>query len=257
MNRILITTQNLSWHRRQHWQLSSLLQQRGDVPAIRVLTHSHVSDPYNEIAEKMKYIFIGKGLDVTRCMWDTEEDDREGFSYRSNVRTWDYQNLPDDCEWLLFTDPDMVFHPDFFATLQENIDKMTTWDKCIAICREMCDVPPSVLDAESYDAPIEDAADKIRVWNTNAKRVDAKGARPSSLGVGFFQLLHIPRIKELGITHYGTPNADKNIFHPKRKHYRTFSDKSVRKAFGVLGTRLLKPVYHIGHSKERKPDECF
>lgn len=255
--RILITCQSYGWFKRHYWQLSSILEQVGDIPPIRIRIHTWYLDPFLKLGQDMIVKFRALGLDIEQLKWDSDTEDEEGFAYRSNIRTWDYNNLPDDCEWLLFTDPDMVYHPQFFETFKINIDKMSTFEKCIAICREMCEVPDKVIDAENYNEPIKDVIEKIKGYNQNPKRIDTKKASPSSLGVGFFQLLHIPRIKELGITNYGTINADKNIHHPKRSHFRTFSDKSVRKTFGILGTRLFRPVYHLNHSKKRDINECY
>lgn len=107
-----------NFQKRLCWMLSSIAQQSGKVPSIRV---NVASLKYNgkptteEVLEEFKQYFSVKHV---------QYEDREEIAYRGIVRNRQIKESLGD--WLFFADSDYVYHPQFFESLANKLEPNDT-----------------------------------------------------------------------------------------------------------------------------------
>ncbi len=250
---IEISFQNFEFHKRAWWMLSSILQQRphGEhgVPRLGVVMSVHRDDAHPDMLGALIETFGNPGfLRVERYTGD-------GYFYRGQTRNTDIQNS--QAKWILFSDSDMLFHPDFFSRLwSEVIPGHTGSGTLLTAPRHNMDTGEAyrLADGEPYGRrPIAGAFD--RCWE---HRVGYSG-RGRAPGAGYFQLVERSHLIEAGIE-YSSPTADRPISAEKGNKF--FSDiRFRRKLNGVVALKrppdangmrdVLPPILHMNHLRKR------
>jgi hypothetical protein len=253
--RIEICTHNWRFHRRQWWQLSSIAQQIDPPEIINTLNFWKEEEPeYEQIRYEMIRTFDNKVTMNTRYWTDP------GFQYRYNVRTHDLQNTTAD--WLLWTDPDILFHPHFFRKLARKLETYKHEGKVLSVRRISVENGNELIDSQDYreGRVVENAVEKTGLYHAE------NGG--STVGAGYFQLINVQSLRERGITEYpnspGEASGDRSLWEWKSKHkplYRTYSDKAFRKLVGRRKFNFKCPIYHLEHyrrgEKEFENYGCF
>lgn len=101
------------YQKRLTWMLSSILQQKGDIPNI-IVNISHTDDDGNPTTEQVCKFFSDKGLNIVETKVTREE-----VSNRALARN--KQATATTADWILFADSDMVYSEYFFDDLQKRL----------------------------------------------------------------------------------------------------------------------------------------
>ena len=101
------------YQRRLTWMLSSIFQQKGDVPNI-IVNISHTDNDGTPTTEEVCNFFRSKGLNIV----ETKVTEKE-VSNRAVARN--KQSTATTADWILFADSDMVYSEDFFDDLQKKL----------------------------------------------------------------------------------------------------------------------------------------
>jgi hypothetical protein len=228
------------FEKRFRYVLSSLNQQL-DNPfnmSIKVASHK-TEDNFKHILDLMPKAFPKLNIKINEYT-----DNR--FNIRGHTRTDNIKNC--NSEWILFLDGDNVFHPRFFNNLHKLLSELEQVNKTKVIS-----IPRLTMDAKlAYSLVDKDTDYKNEVVNAYEKVANLK-TKPSFggrvTGAGYFQLIHVPTMRLMGIDtyvngSYDTPILDKNI------RYCTKSDVIFRKRFtGVYAIRDLPHLIHLNHNR--------
>lgn len=101
------------YQRRLTWMLSSILQQKGDVPNI-IVNISHTDNDGTPTTEEVCNFFRSKGLNIKETKVTEKEVSNRAFA--RNI-----QSTETTADWILFADSDMVYSEDFFDDLQKKL----------------------------------------------------------------------------------------------------------------------------------------
>jgi hypothetical protein len=227
------------FQKRYWWVLSSLAQQL-NAPPLKITTDLCDNDPYLNVAQTQKTF---SSLNMSFNMHTPADMGRRGF-----IRTKNVQNA--SAEWLLFLDADDVFAPDFFAKLNVILAGLSEADKNKVISIPRLTMAPAdgykLVDSVTYDNIIPAAYAKT---DHIKKRYSRHGAVS---GAGYFQLVHVPTMRQRRINSYVDGTYDVDLMSSK-SYYRMRSDMVFRKRFdGVLPIRELSPIVHVNHYRREK-----
>ena len=232
-----------SWfQRRLCWMMSSVLQQKGDVPEI-IFNVAYPKNNGNPTTEEVCEFFKNKGLNVKETVYDTEKD----MQRRGLVRNKQLENTVAD--WILFADTDMVYHSLFFENIKKQLE--TTYKdetKCLAARRISLAKQHSKdffnkLDKNKYPCVIENPDDIVKEWPVFQ--------RTYATGAGYFQLANVKNIKD---------NHNGLYVNPKRcrdkpevdAYHKTRSDCQFRKAIGGVVKMKTLSQYHLNHERDNE-----
>jgi hypothetical protein len=185
---------------------------------------------------------------------DTWGRDNDNFGRRGHIRTKILREC--DTEWLCFVDADMIYGPEFFPTLIDKLPSLAGDHRCYAAGRMSMgfDEGYKVVDSVRYETLIDNPFEVART--VAGKTWLAAGGRAS--GAGFFQLVHVPSVREYMLTKYGSVyyvaeghNCDNNTF---QTNHITRSDRAFRVAIGgvVPITGLPPTQLHINHYRKQE-----
>ena len=251
MQSIEISVQMFEFQKRFWWMLSSLLQQKSwqdnPVPDIKITVSVMPSiDRYKGLTQDIIETF-DKHLDL-----EFKEYANLG---RGILRSNDLKNTKAD--WILFTDADMLFHPEFFSEMSTNhLHKWKKFGNLITIPRMTISRPTSCDLVKTFDysskKSIENAFEKCWAIREGYSR---RGRTP---GAGYFQLVETEYIKDNNIT-YCDRRADASLFSKNGNKFRSdiiFRRKmngvvAIKKEPDETGSRdILKPVIHLNHWRQ-------
>lgn len=245
---------------RTHWQLSSLLEQRpwGDIPVpeFKYVMSTKADDPFAENTKALLKAFSPK-LNIEVQEWPADD---LTYGLRGHVRK---QNLlKETAEFILFTDSDMVWHPEYMAKVGVWAERHRGDHRVVAAPRHSMSqgagyslIELARADCAGYTEPLKNAWDRAHTVKT---RWSAAGFIS---GAGFFQLIHVPSVREYmmktyGEVFYNKPNrdgADTNILNANRNEMR--SDRSFRIAVeGIIKAPDLSEALHINHYRHSDPE---
>lgn len=217
-------------HRLCH-MLSSILQQKGDIPEI-VVSISYLPNSGNPTTESCIDFFKNKGLKIISVPVNQGEE-----SNRAIARNLRAKNSK--AEWMLYADSDMAYSVNFFEELKKKLetDRYKNEKKVIGADRHSLDIEFCTNyfnnDTAAYPCVIDNVADivsKWPVWYVRGKRI----------APGYFQLASLQAIKEKGGI-YSPINID------KWRNCRT--DRVFRSHMGGHVGIDLPPQYHLNHSR--------
>jgi hypothetical protein len=236
-----MTTIDLCFHvfkfqKRLKWVLSSLNQQIDNPFTMNIKISVHKSDEYQHLINEYKTHF--KNLNIT-----VVEYNDDSFGIRGKTRT----DLIKICEseWILFLDADNVFHPLFFNKLHNVLSHIddSAKTKIISVPRLTMDAKAAYKLISKMDKTVEiesvyDKASNEKTWLSYNGRIS---------GAGYFQLVHVPTMNNMGIKSYVDGVYDTTIFNKEVK-YATKSDIVFRSKFaGVYGIKTLPLLVHLNH----------
>lgn len=221
-----------NYQRRLDWMLSSILQQKGDVPDI-IINISHIIDNGNPTTENLITFFRDKGLDIVSTVIDSDDSNNRSIARRKQLNDT-------EADWIIFADSDMVYSTLFFQELTNQVEseQFKNEEKCIGADRISLNIPFCIdffsSDTNEYPIVIENVEDKVKSWPVY--RVGGK-----TIAAGYFQLANVRLIRE------------RNLEYPVKRYDGLRTYKADRAFRCVLGGRVgmdLPPQYHLNHSRE-------
>jgi glycosyltransferase involved in cell wall biosynthesis len=222
-----------NYQRRLCWMLSSILQQKGDIPNITI-SISYTSNNGKPMTEELIELFRDKGLNIIDVV--VAEDNVKNRSLSRNIRA--SETIAD---WIIFADADMVYHPLFFADIKEQLlsDKYKNETKVIGGDRHSLDINFCenyfIKDKKHYPRIVTNVYDVVSKWPI--KYIGGK-----RIAAGYFQLANTKAIKQAGDCY--SHNTKDNI------HFRKYrADRGFRVRMGGRVPMEVKPQYHLNHSR--------
>ena len=225
------------FQRRLCWMMSSVLQQKGDVPKL-VFNVAYPKDEGSPRTEEVCTMFKNKGLAVREVVLK----DRSEFEQRGLIRNRQLELV--DSDFVLFADADMVYDPYFFEDLgKQALESLKDDDKCVSARRysltpEHCCQFFNEKDIEPYPRIIDNVADLVSKW--------PKRRRMSrSCGAGYFQMINVAKFRsKFGNVYIPTNQAkDRSLSHVFK------SDRQFRLMLGGITRIESKPQYHLNHER--------
>jgi hypothetical protein len=233
-----IQCHNFQW--RMCWQLSSILQQVGNIPEIRIDIASMNLNGKPNCTEDIISDFRKAGLLITHRIY--EDNNRDRFAKRGLVRNDQLNDIEED--WIFFADCDNVYPTNFFENLWSHIKDNKTRKILTSITKNhTCPNKTQDILAQNNDKIIiKDAflnADKIKTIRKHNKWVAA----------GCMQVVNTKVAKELG--HYVNEKRckDKHLFNNRQG---AKSDIQFRRSLG--GSEFLQLDYqiHLNHKRDKE-----
>lgn len=242
MNPVLtIAVQCHFFQRRLNWQLCSLSEQtRKDLVMVDVAYIDGNGDP-----ETVSVCDMFSDLTIK----DSVFDNYAVFAKRGNVRNAQLS----DCktEWILFTDSDMIYAPEYFERLAKELQshknapyiiasgrRTTPKQTAIDLVNAICSYPIRIQGAFK-------AAQAIQVQKVKRPR-----------GIGNFQLVNVRQMREKHGGVYVPEARDRGWFHPKGQN--TKSDVHFRRRIcATAGPVRALPewfshnVIHLNHERDK------
>ena len=167
------------YQRRLCWMLSSILQQKGDIPEILV-SLSYVPNNGEPTTEDVSSFFKSKGMNILDIVLkDGQEGNR---AIPRNIRAKDTES-----DWILYADCDHVYDPWFFDDIKKQLqtEEYRNETKVIGGDRISLNIPYCVNYFENekneYPCEIDKVAKNVSKWPV--KWVTGKHVAP-----GNFQL---------------------------------------------------------------------
>lgn len=245
----------LGYQKRYWWQLSSILGQvpweGHSVPRIKLTCSVSENDPHYYWNERIEEVFADfYQMDLSFDVWPS---DSQEFGKRGQIRTRNLQNA--SCDWVLFNDGDMVYHPTFFAKLGSMLPEYEDEGRILATWRMSMSFENGYKLVDSFDytsGPVTDLMSRIESVQT------WPAARGRISGAGFFQLVNVRKLREIS-EEQGQPlmyvgpeyKGDHNTFN---SNHWTRSDKAFRSRFGgIVPLRDLPPSWHLNHYRKTDP----
>lgn len=218
------------------WMLSSILQQKGEIPNILV-NISHTDNDGNPTTKEVCDFFRSKGLNIKETLMGDNEVDN-----RSLARTKQLKESNDD--FILFADSDMVYDPLFFSDLKAQLEtNLKDETKCMAADRVSLDIPFCTeyfeKDRNKYPMVVENVVDIVSKWPVYYISGRKRGA-------GYFQLANVQLVKERGVE-YGVARHDG--FRKEDGFFTCKADRYFRINLGGIAPIITKPQYHLNHQR--------
>lgn len=235
------------FQRRLCWMMSSCLQQDPlqDGSPVPDLTFSVAYPPRNgrPTTEEVCDFFGGLGLRVKRFPYP----DERAIQFRGLVRN--RQLAESTADWMLFSDSDMVYSRQFFATLAVRLaGDLKDETRCISASRVSLDKDKSKRffneeDDTVYPSLVDGCAAKVSTWPVfQISR---------NCGAGYFQLVNVAAVRCLHGGLYVEPGECKDEAEFDSYH-KTRSDSQFRSRVGGLKRIELPPQYHLNHERDNE-----
>lgn len=240
---ITIAVQCHNFQKRLCWMLSSLAQQTQ--PDLVMVDVAHIAGNGNPTTESVCDLFRPY-VAIKQSLWT----DYQRFGMRGYVRTRQLQKCT--TEWILFSDADMVYGPEYFERLAEELKNHSNARYLIASGRRTCDIEPAnqLVDSCVKDSPaiVPDAFAKA--LPISWRRI--KGPR----GVGNSQIANVKHGAHGGVYVPDDANPDKG-WHTSRGQ-DTRSDLRFRGRMCAGGPRFNLPewfsanIMHLNHNRDKQ-----
>ena len=230
-----VVCHNFQW--RLCWQLSSILQQEGQIPPIRIDIASMANNGSPHITEEIIEKFQDFGLDITHRIYD----DRDRFAKRGLIRNDQLSSTKED--WIFFADCDNVYPVNFFANLWkslQNENKECTKVITSSAKHHTCAIETQkLLETRNNDIIIDnafDTADNLKTIRKRNRKIAAGGMQVINTKV-VDRYVNERRCK------------DRHLFE-QRQGAR--SDIQFRRSVG--GSQLIKLGYqiHLNHRRDKE-----
>jgi hypothetical protein len=220
--------------------LSSILQQKGDIPEILV-SISYTSENGNPKTREVTDLFREKGLNII----DIELTPKQAPN-RAIPR--DMRAGATEADWILFADSDMVYDPMFFDDLKKKLESDDYKDetKVLGADRHSLDIPFCIKffeeDTREYPCEIENVAQIPKDW-------PKKWIRGRNVAAGYFQLARVEAIKEKGDVQEDGTKLGRYCHRLRDVWRRTKSDRQFRVHMGGRRPIRVLPQYHLNHDR--------
>lgn len=224
------------------WMMSSVLNQSGDVPQLTFSVAYPVNNG-NPTTEKVCAFFKDRGLNIKEQVYENER----AMQFRGLVRN--RQLSESKAEWILMSDSDMVYSPEFFSVLGKKLEgELKNETRCISASRISLDKAHCIkffkeLDTTKYPEIIINPAFIVEKWPVFQIS--------KNCGAGYFQLANVNSIRKLHGGLYVDPKncKDKAEFDDIHK---TNSDVQFRRRVGGVKRITLPPQYHLNHIRDNE-----
>jgi hypothetical protein len=233
-----------TWYqKRLCWMMSSILQQKGNIPNI-IFNVAYPHNNGNPTTENVCKFFREQGLNVKETVYP----DEKSIQFRGLVRNRQLAEMGTD--WVLMSDSDMVYDPFFFEDLQNQLENtdLKNETRCISarrisLSKEYSKDYFNKIDQNIYPCIIENVAEFVSKWPIFKIS--------NSCGAGYFQLANVWNIKKNHNGLYVNPRdcADVPEF---EKFHKTKSDKQFRRMLGGTVTIKTKSQYHLNHERDNE-----
>ena len=223
------------FQQRFHWMLSALVEQ-ANPPAFRLRVDTCVDDPWADRTATLRRLFDG--------LLDIEWIERTAKAFASRGILRDLAMQQSTADWLLFSDADIIYPPEFMARLDaEYLAPGLHDDSLLATIRHTPggDEVDAVVEAADYEAPIRGGyAKALALWEANG------GMSSEPKGVGYFQLCR--RAEALRRGTYYRDKTCRDIPLAGLAGGKTGSDRTFRKGWQVVEVQL-RPLMHLRHER--------
>ena len=221
-----------NYQRRLTWMLSSILQQKGDIPNITI-SIAYTPNNGNPKTEDVIELFKGKGLNIIDIILTPEQISNRSIA--RNLRTKETT-----AEWILYADCDMVYDPYFFEDIKRQLesDAFKNETKVIGGDRhslndKFCIDYFEKEDKFNYPCVIEDVAEITKKW-------PVKWIRGKHNCAGYFQIARVAAIREKKEVYSG---RDRDLWRS------TKSDREFRLRMGGKVAMNVLPQFHLNHDR--------
>jgi hypothetical protein len=227
------------YQRRMNWMLSSIAQQKGNVPRLSF----SVAYPVNEGSPKTEDVislFRSAGVSIREQVYPGVTPLWERGIVRNR------QLSETDCEWILFADCDMVYHESFFEDLGKQLEGDLKEEKrCITASRISLDKTFSrehfnSHDTLAYPCMVENVGNIVSSWPVYQIS--------RNVGAGYFQLANVENIRKNHGGVYVPPEHCHDTAAGRFSMYR--SDRQFRRMVGGIRRVATKPQYHLNHERD-------
>ena len=239
MRSITLAIQTHNFNKRLCWMLSSVMEQYGDIPDIKIRL-SHIQDSgVNEIRD----MFPSLRIELSTY------PDHLYFQYRGLVRNRDLKDITGkpicDSDYILWADSDMVYPPNFFAELKKKVDpdeKRMYFSRRASTHLEPTD---NLIDVYTYPCVIHDVWRKVSTLNSDLK---------SNIGAGYCHLANVSHLYNEHGGYYVDPAKNKD--HAWSKYPKCRSDQQFRRRVGKCKIDLPVQI-HLQHTRASENRECL
>ncbi len=220
-----------NYQHRLCWMLSSLLQQKGDVPNL-IINISHTANNGNPTTEAVCDLFRKRGLNIVNTVVaDNEVSNRAIARNRQVAQT--------TADWILFVDSDLVYDPYFFEDLQNQLKtNLRHEEKVMGADRHSLDIPFCIKyfekDKRKYPCVIKNVANIPAKW----PKMWISG---KNIAAGYFQLASVEVIREKA--------QGKYVVRPRDFWRGTRGDRMFRCRMGGRIGIDVKQQYHLNHDR--------
>jgi len=231
------------YQKRLCWMMSSILQQKGNVPNI-IFNVAYPQSNGNPTTENVCKLFKDNGLNVKETIYKNEVE----IQKRGLVRNMQLKET--DADWILFSDADMVYDPLFFEDLKNQLEntELKNETRCISakrisLSKEYSKDYFNKIDKNIYPCIVPNVAQFVSKWPI------FKISR--SCGAGYFQLANVKNLKENCNGVYVDPQHcnDEAEF---ESYHKTRSDQQFRRLVGGTITIKTRPQYHLNHERDNE-----
>ena len=229
-----------SYQHRLCWMLSSILQQKGDIPEILV-SISYTPENGNPKTKEVIALFREKGLDILEI--ELEPKDAPNRSIPRDMRAG-----ATEANWILYADCDMVYSPMFFDDIKKKLESDEFKDETMVLGadRHSLDIPFCKKyfeeDKREYPSEIENVAEIPVDW-------PKKWVRGKGCAAGYFQLARVEAIKEAGDVQEDGTKIGRYCHRLRDVWRRTRSDRQFRVHMGGRRPIEVLPQYHLNHDR--------
>ena len=229
------------FQKRLNWMMSSILNQKGDVPKI-IFNVAYVKNNGNPTTEKVCEFFRNKGLNIKETVYD----DFSLMQYRGFVRN--RQLLECKSKWMFFADCDMVYSSMFFDDLAKQLrGNLRKVSQCISARRislgkDHCKDIFNNDNSENYPKIIDDT-DQVSKWPVYTVS--------RSCGAGYMQICNVRTMRYNTNGFYVDPLKNPDLPEHDLMH-KTYSDRNFRMAINGVCRISTKPQYHLNHERDNE-----
>ena len=234
---ITIAVQCHNFQRRLCWMLSSLVEQTK--PKSFLVDVAHMPLNGKPTTEDLVSLFSDR-LHIKSSNWD----DFNRFQLRGLVRNRQLQEC--ETEWLLFADCDMVYHPEYFERLVNELEAKhprATYMLSSGRVSNPKEQTNAMVDGDIYDRPIGMAFGRAHMLPKIERR---------NVGAGFCQLINKVHAPHDG--YYVKPKDNRDWGWHKSSNPR--SDMQFRRRLNAGGPRQALPPWfsenaiHLNHDRD-------
>lgn len=248
---IQINTLCFQYWRRLFWCLSSIREQVKPTPNITIRINTCLKKDRYSFFKKLIEQAFKEDLLLEWVDWGTVE----GFDIKSTVRNRDVKETGKKSEYILWIDPDVIFHPLHFNFLLNNLVRYRNNTSIFSIGR--LQLPRIIFEElsslESYQEPVDEVFKKIAPYNNDAympdnRKVGKFNSPIDDRAKGFYQLIKADVLYEKG--GYYSGYVDRSMW-DKSVKYTTNSEKNFQRRFGSIF--LYAPqVIHLEHYRGKE-----
>lgn len=247
---ITIAIQCHNFQHRLCWMISSLFDQTSTAPPITLDIAFHKGNGNPTTLRVIEY--FSKLVDITGktdrlkfILREFTEKESHTFNHRGLLRNIQLTECRDP--WLLFSDSDMVYHPEFFGNLAKELTTTHKFASYMLTCGRMSGEREKFekeVDSLTYPVRVEKGYDTLKPFATRPMR---------NVGAGFFQLINMKYASHGGF--YVLPDQCRD-WNMQKKGSNPKSDMQFRKRIGkkvALPSWFSENQYHVNH--RRDPEE--